>query len=72
MNLFRICAYSAGVTPAYRHRLLAMGLRPGARFEILRTAPLGDPLHIRCGYSNLALRRQDLALLQLEAVEQES
>ena len=31
---------------AYRHKLLAMGLTPGSEFQVVRHAPLGDPVEI--------------------------
>ena len=31
---------------AYRQKLLAMGLTPGTEFQVLRIAPLGDPVEI--------------------------
>ena len=46
---------------ALRRRLLEMGLTPGTRVYVQKTAPLGDPmeLHIR-GYQ-LTIRRDDAA-----------
>ena len=52
--------------PAYRRRLLAMGLTPGVVFELTRIAPLGDPLEIRVRGFTLTLRRYEAAILRLE------
>jgi len=41
---------------AYANTLLRLGLIPGTRFEVLRKAPLGDPLEIRFRGFALALR----------------
>ncbi len=41
---------------AYVDSLLRLGLIPGTRFEVLRKAPLGDPLEIRFRGFSLALR----------------
>ena len=30
--------------PEYRRRLLMLGATPGAQFEVVRIAPLGDPV----------------------------
>ena len=30
--------------PEYRRRLLMLGATPGAEFEVVRIAPLGDPV----------------------------
>lgn len=44
-------------TSALAKRLMEMGLVPGARVSVIRSAPLGDPLQIRVQDYNLALRR---------------
>ncbi len=44
-----------------KQRLMSMGLIPNTRLEILRSAPLGDPIAIRLRAYNLALRRDDAA-----------
>ncbi|MFW6414020.1 MAG: DtxR family transcriptional regulator, partial [Verrucomicrobiota bacterium] len=40
----------------YRHRLLAMGLVPGTHIEVIKVAPLGDPVEIKAKGYNLSLR----------------
>ena len=42
-------------------RLLEMGLLEGADIEVLRVAPLGDPLEVRLGDYQLSLRRSEAA-----------
>ncbi|MBI4535878.1 MAG: ferrous iron transport protein A [Ignavibacteriae bacterium] len=49
----------AGVT--VRQRLLEMGLVKGAFVELIRFAPMGDPLEIRVGRYRLSLRRVEAA-----------
>lgn len=56
--------------PAYRHRLLAMGLIPGTRFQLLRIAPLGDPVEIQVRGYALSLRKAEAAIIQIKRVEQ--
>ncbi len=51
---------------AYRRKLLSMGLTPGVQFEVLRVAPLGDPVEVRVRGSNLSLRRDEAAALRVE------
>ena len=41
---------------SYTDSLLRLGLIPGTEFEVLRKAPLGDPLEIRFRGFALALR----------------
>ena len=43
-----------------RRRLLELGFIRGARVEVVRRAPMGDPLHLRLGQTDLALRSADL------------
>ena len=63
----RITGLTAG-DRGYRQRLLAMGLTPGAVFELRRKAPLGDPIEISIRNFTLTLRKAEAAILQLEAV----
>ncbi len=52
--------------PAFRARLAAFGLLPGAEVEVVRVAPLGDPLELRLGRTRLALRRADARRVVVE------
>lgn len=63
VHAYQVTGFHADIHPAFRQRLLAMGLVPGATFRIIRTAPLGDPVEIETRRSHLALRRKDLQLL---------
>ncbi len=58
----RVAGYAGG-SPAYRRKLLSMGLTPGAEFRVLRRAPLGDPVEIHLRGYNLCLRRDEAAAL---------
>ena len=51
---------------AYRRKLLSMGLTPGVQFQVLRVAPMGDPVEVRVRGSNLSLRRDEAAALRVE------
>ncbi|WP_019646351.1 FeoA family protein [Novispirillum itersonii] len=57
-----------GGAPAYRQRLLAFGLTPGTSFTLTRVAPLGDPLEVRLRGYTLTLRRDEAAILRIEAL----
>ena len=56
-----IDAFEKGQSPMYRKKLLAMGLTPGTAFEVLRVAPLGDPLEISIRGYSISLRRAEAA-----------
>lgn len=55
----RVAGFDLG--PERRQRLLEMGLTVGAEFEIVRFAPLGDPIEIKLRGYHLSLRRADAA-----------
>lgn len=54
---------------AYRQKLLAMGLTPGTEFQVLRVAPLGDPVEIRVRGTDLSLRRAEASGLNVTLLE---
>jgi ferrous iron transport protein A len=45
--------------PASRPRLMEMGLLVGTPVELVRFAPMGDPVEIKVRGYNLTLRRQE-------------
>ena len=40
-------------------RLLTLGLYPGVKIEVLRRAPMGDPLQVRSGTTLLSIRQHE-------------
>ena len=63
---YLIRAFDPHMPPAFRQKLLSLGLLPGTRFRTGRIAPLGDPLEIHTTSLTLMLRQSDLRLLTLE------
>lgn len=51
-----------------KERLMTMGLTPGTKVRVLRSAPLGDPIAIGVRSYNLALRRADAEKVTVEQV----
>ena len=51
---------------ALKERLMTMGMTPGTRVKVLRSAPLGDPIAGRRRAYNLALRREDAEKIAVE------
>lgn len=47
------------LAPGSRQRLLEMGLTLGTEFEVIRFAPLGDPLDIKVRGYHLSLRKRE-------------
>lgn len=50
------CVVSVGGDPDVRRRLLEMGFCNGAAVEVVRRAPLGDPIEFRLRGYSLSLR----------------
>lgn len=53
------------IAPENRGRLLEMGVLVGTRIELIRRAPLGDPLEIKVRGYNLSLRKHEADLIQV-------
>ncbi len=53
-----------------KDRLTELGVLCGEPVQIVRIAPLGDPLEIRIGDEHLALRREDAEKIEVEAISQ--
>ena len=51
-----------------KQRLMSMGMIPGTKVTVLRSAPMGDPIAIGIRSYNLAMRREDAALISVEQV----
>lgn len=54
-----------GQGPA-RQRLLDLGFQPGRRVQVLRNAPLNDPIEVRLGDTFIALRRQEAERVEVD------
>lgn len=67
-STWKITGFAREISPAYRQKLLSLGMLPGSSFSVIRVAPLGDPVHIETRRVNLVLRKKDLALLEVESV----
>ena len=52
-------------THPLRRRLLELGCVRGAPIRVLRAAPGGDPVELRLGGTDLALRRADLRAIEV-------
>jgi Fe2+ transport system protein FeoA len=51
----------AGISgdPAIARRLMELGLVPGTPVEVVRLAPLGDPVELRIRQIHLSIRRSE-------------
>jgi ferrous iron transport protein A len=49
-------------------RLMELGLVEGAEVEVVRRAPLGDPLQVRVGDYDLSVRSSEAKLVDVVAI----
>jgi len=55
-----------GSVGALRRRIVDMGVVRGTQIEVIKVAPLGDPLEVRVKGYNLSLRKADAAEITVE------
>ncbi len=49
-------------------RIEEMGVTPGEHVEVVRYAPLGDPIEIKIRGYHLSLRKEEAQLIQVEVI----
>ena len=54
---------------AIRRRMMDMGLVPGTNLEVVRVAPLGDPIEFIVKGYNLSLRKSEAKLITVEVID---
>jgi ferrous iron transport protein A len=54
--------------PKVRQRLLEMGLIRGTQIELVRFAPMGDPIEVRVKGYRLSLRREEAESVVVQKV----
>ena len=62
---------TVGGNGSLRQHFLDMGLIPGARVKLVKSAPLGDPMELRINGYALTLRLADAAKIKVELLEAE-
>jgi ferrous iron transport protein A len=53
---------------ALKRKLLDMGVIPGSELEVIRVAPLGDPVEVRVKGYNLSLRKEEAKQVTIEVI----
>jgi Fe2+ transport system protein FeoA len=53
-----------------RRRLLDLGLTPHTKVNIVQKAPLGDPILLQVGESNLSLSSSEAAHLEVDSLSE--
>jgi ferrous iron transport protein A len=57
---------AVALPPENRQRLIEMGLTKGAELQVIRFAPLGDPIDIKVRGYHLSVRRHEAEAIQIE------
>jgi ferrous iron transport protein A len=52
---------------SFRRRLMELGLVPGTRVELLRVAPLGDPVELLVRGASLSIRKAEASVIEVTA-----
>jgi Fe2+ transport system protein FeoA len=50
---------------SFRRRLMELGLVPGTRVELLRVAPLGDPVELLVRGASLSIRKAEASVIEV-------
>ena len=50
-------------------RLMEMGMLPGSEVQVIRLAPLGDPMDLKVRGYHLSIRKSEAALIQISKCE---
>lgn len=50
----------------YRRKLIAMGLTPRTALNVVRVAPMGDPVEVEARGCKMSLRLDEACLIQVE------
>jgi ferrous iron transport protein A len=53
---------------SFRRRLMELGLVPGTRVELVRVAPLGDPVELLVRGASLSIRKAEAGVIEVAAV----
>ena len=60
-----ITGYAPAAPPT---RLMEMGMLPGAVVEVVRLAPLGDPIDLKVRGYHLSIRKHEADMIRIERV----
>jgi Fe2+ transport system protein FeoA len=56
----------------FRRRMMELGLLPGTRVEVVRVAPLGDPIELRVRGCLLSIRREEARCIGVSATARQT
>ena len=61
--------FSVNLKGKIKYRLLDIGIIPGARLKVIKTAPLGDPLQIEIKGYNLCIQKEIAQKIIIEVAQ---
>ena len=61
----RVVSFRAGDNN-FRRKLLSLGITPGASVDVVRTAPLGDPMEVKIRGFSVSLRKAEASTVMVE------
>ena len=62
----RVLAFTAGCDAVFRRKMMSMGVLPNSEVEVVRVAPLFDPIEIKVRTNRLVIRLADARNIQVE------
>ncbi len=65
----RVKVLKVGGEGATRRRILDLGIVNGTEIEILRVAPMGDPVEFRFRGYSLSFRKEEASLIEVEILK---
>lgn len=57
---------SIGGSGNLKRRIFEMGVTPGTKIEIVKVAPLGDPIEVVLRSYNLSLRKEEASVIEIK------
>lgn len=64
-QLARVTSYG-DINKSFQNKLIALGLHRRAAFQVVRRAPLGDPIQIQVHNTSFSVRLADVATLEVQ------
>ena len=64
---YRCLGFKHNISPAYRRKLLSMGISPGKTFKVKSIALMGSPVQLEACGAFLSLRKIDLNNIKFES-----
>lgn len=64
----KVLGFTPDINKAIRKKLLTFGITPGTNVEVIRVAPMGDPIEIKLRGYLLSLRKNEFDMIRFESI----